>query len=95
MNCTADARSDSCEVWVPTQTPETAHVDIMKRLGLPAEAVKIHTTLLGGGFGRRLFVDYVHEAVELSKASADRCSSSGLARTICATASSIPPRLSS
>ena len=68
MNCTADARSDSCEVWVPTQTPETAHVDIMKRLGLPAEAVKIHTTLLGGGFGRRLFVDYVHEAVELSKA---------------------------
>jgi isoquinoline 1-oxidoreductase beta subunit len=40
----------------------------MKKLGLPSEAIKIHTTLLGGGFGRRLFVDYVHEAVELSKA---------------------------
>ena len=68
MNCTADVRNDSCEVWVPTQTPETAHADIMKSLNLPAAAVKVHTTLLGGGFGRRLFVDYVHEAVELSKA---------------------------
>lgn len=67
MNCTADVRSNSCEVWVPTQTPETAHADIMKMLNLPAEAVMIHTTLVGGGFGRRLFVDYVHEAVELSK----------------------------
>jgi len=68
MNCTADVRSNSCEVWVPSQTPETAHQDSMKMLSLPAEAVKIHTTLLGGGFGRRLFVDYVHEAVELSRA---------------------------
>jgi isoquinoline 1-oxidoreductase beta subunit len=68
MNCIADVRSTSCEVWVPTQTPETAHEDIMKKLGLPSDAIKIHTTLLGGGFGRRLFVDYVHEAVELSKA---------------------------
>jgi isoquinoline 1-oxidoreductase subunit beta len=68
MNCSADVRHDSCEVWVPTQTPETAHEDIQKTLGLSSEAVKIHTTLLGGGFGRRLFVDYVHEAVELSRA---------------------------
>src|SRR5262249_50722670 len=41
--------------------------NIAKTLGLPPEAVKVHTTLLGGGFGRRLFVDYVDEAVELSK----------------------------
>jgi isoquinoline 1-oxidoreductase beta subunit len=68
MNCTADVRHDSCEVWTPTQAPETAYADIMKMLGLPAGAVKVHTTLIGGGFGRRLFVDYVHEAVELSKA---------------------------
>jgi isoquinoline 1-oxidoreductase beta subunit len=67
MNCTTDVRSDSCEIWVPTQTPETAHQNIVKMLGLPPEAVKIHTTLLGGGFGRRLFVDYAEEAVELSK----------------------------
>jgi isoquinoline 1-oxidoreductase subunit beta len=68
MNCTADVRKGSCEVWAPTQTPETAYNDIIKTLGLPPETVKVHTTLLGGGFGRRLFVDYVHEAVELSKA---------------------------
>lgn len=68
MNCTADMRKGSCEVWAPTQTPETAYNDIIKTYGLPPAAVKVHTTLLGGGFGRRLFVDYVHEAVELSKA---------------------------
>jgi isoquinoline 1-oxidoreductase subunit beta len=68
MNCTADMRKDSCEVWAPTQTPETAYDDIIKTYGLPPDSVQVHTTLLGGGFGRRLFVDYVHEAVELSKA---------------------------
>ena len=68
MNCVADVSRDGCEVWAPTQTPETAHDDIAKMLGLPGEAVKVHTTLMGGGFGRRLFVDYVHEAVEISKA---------------------------
>jgi isoquinoline 1-oxidoreductase beta subunit len=36
-------------------------------LGLPPEAVTVHVTLIGGGFGRRLFSDYVHEAVELSR----------------------------
>ena len=68
MNCTADVRGDSCEIWVPTQTPETAFDNITKSLGLPPDKIKVHTTLLGGGFGRRLFVDYADEAVELSKA---------------------------
>lgn len=68
MNCTAAVRRDGCDVWVGTQAPETAQADVSRMLGLPSEAVRIHTTLLGGGFGRRLFVDYVHEAVELSKA---------------------------
>jgi isoquinoline 1-oxidoreductase beta subunit len=68
MNCVADVRNGSCEIWAPTQTPETAQQNAMKTLGLPADAVKVHTTLMGGGFGRRLIVDYVDEAVELSKA---------------------------
>jgi isoquinoline 1-oxidoreductase beta subunit len=68
MNCTADVRPNACEVWAPSQTPETAYDDIQKMLKFPPEAVKVHTTLMGGGFGRRLFVDYVHEAVELSAA---------------------------
>jgi len=68
MNCTADVRPDRCEIWLPSQTPETAHQNIVKNLGLPPDSVQVHTTLLGGGFGRRLFVDYADEAVEVSKA---------------------------
>ncbi len=68
MNCVADVRGDSCEIWLPTQTPQTAFDNIAKSLKLPPNKIKVHTTLLGGGFGRRLFVDYADEAVELSKA---------------------------
>jgi isoquinoline 1-oxidoreductase beta subunit len=68
MNCTAHVRRGSCDIWVPTQTPETAQQDVAKLLGLPPDSVHVNVTLLGGGFGRRLFVDYVPEAVELSKA---------------------------
>ncbi|HSS21286.1 MAG TPA: molybdopterin cofactor-binding domain-containing protein [Pyrinomonadaceae bacterium] len=68
LNCIADVRKDSCEIWVPTQTPDTAHQDIQKQLGFPADRVSIHTTLLGGAFGRRLFNDFIQEAVELSQA---------------------------
>jgi len=68
MNCTADVRSDSCEIWVPTQAPEVAQENTAKQLGLPKDSVKVNVTLTGGAFGRRLFVDYVPEAVEISKA---------------------------
>jgi isoquinoline 1-oxidoreductase beta subunit len=68
MNCVADVRPNSCEIWVPTQCPEVALAETAKMLGLPEQAVKIHITLLGGGFGRRLFADYVPEAVEISRA---------------------------
>jgi isoquinoline 1-oxidoreductase beta subunit len=68
MNCTAHVQLGSCDVWVPTQAPETAQQHVSEALGLPPDAVHIHTTLLGGGFGRRLGVDYVDEAVEISKA---------------------------
>jgi isoquinoline 1-oxidoreductase subunit beta len=68
MNCVADVHSDSCEIWVPTQAPEIALSSTAKMLGLPEDSVKVHITLLGGGFGRRLFADYVPEAVELSRA---------------------------
>jgi isoquinoline 1-oxidoreductase beta subunit len=68
MNCVADVRKDSCEIWAPTQCPEVAQAETAKMLGLPEDAVKVHITLLGGGFGRRLFADYVPEAVEVSRA---------------------------
>jgi isoquinoline 1-oxidoreductase beta subunit len=68
MNCTADVHGTSCEIWVPTQAPEAAQQEAAKLLGMPTDAVKVNVTMLGGGFGRRLQVDYVLEAVEISKA---------------------------
>jgi isoquinoline 1-oxidoreductase beta subunit len=68
MNCVADVRKDSCEIWAPTQCPEVVLSETAKMLGLPEDSVKVHITLLGGGFGRRLFADYVPEAVEVSRA---------------------------
>ncbi len=68
MNCTADVRAGSCEIWAPTQAPEASQQETAKLLGIPAEAVQVNVTMLGGGFGRRLQVDYVLEAVEVAKA---------------------------
>jgi isoquinoline 1-oxidoreductase beta subunit len=68
MNCTADVRADGCDVWVPTQAQTAAQEAAAGAAGIPARSVRIHTTFLGGGFGRRLENDYVREAVEISKA---------------------------
>jgi isoquinoline 1-oxidoreductase beta subunit len=71
MNCTAHVRKDSCEVWVGTQNQTGTQRTAMRISGLPQEAVKVNTMLLGGGFGRRGGQDFVADAVETSKA-ADR-----------------------
>jgi len=68
MNCTAHVRADGCDVWAPTQNQTRAQEVAAEAAGLPKEKVRIHTTLLGGGFGRRLESDFVVEAVRLSKA---------------------------
>ncbi|MBD5654134.1 MAG: xanthine dehydrogenase family protein molybdopterin-binding subunit [Candidatus Eremiobacteraeota bacterium] len=68
MNATADVRDDFVEVWAPTQVQTRSKSAAMKITGLPGDKVKIHTTFLGGGFGRRLDADYVVDAVEISKA---------------------------
>jgi len=68
MNCTADVRADSAEIWAPTQTDVRTIDQVKKVTGLPAEAIKLHPIMMGGGFGRRLFADYAAEAAEVSKA---------------------------
>jgi isoquinoline 1-oxidoreductase subunit beta len=68
MNTTADVRADRCEVWTPTQVQTRALAAAAQGSGLQPKQCIIHTTLLGGGFGRRLEADYVLEAVEVSKA---------------------------
>jgi isoquinoline 1-oxidoreductase subunit beta len=68
QNCTADVKADGCDVYVPTQVQAAAQAASAKAAGLDASKVRIHTTLLGGGFGRRLEVDFIPAAVEASKA---------------------------
>ncbi len=69
MNCTAHVRGDgTCDVWGPTQNQTRAQEVAAEAAGVPKEKVRIHTTLLGGGFGRRLESDFVAEAVRISKA---------------------------
>lgn len=67
-NCVADVRKDSCEIWAPTQAPDTIREQVAARFGIPPERVRVHVTLLGGAFGRRLGIDYALEAAETSKA---------------------------
>ena len=67
MTCTAHVRPDGCEVWAPTQNQSDAQRVAAELTGLPNEKVLIHTTFLGGGFGRRLEPDFVSEAVRVSK----------------------------
>jgi isoquinoline 1-oxidoreductase beta subunit len=72
MNCAAWVEADKCTVWAPTQFQSGAGIGAQGiaavLTGLPAEAVTVHTTLLGGGFGRRFELDFIVDAVEVSKA---------------------------
>src|SRR5262249_12050497 len=69
MNCTARVDASGCDVWAPTQGQELAQRAVTKLLGLPNDKVRIHRTLLGGGFGRRLIPDFIVQAVTIAKAS--------------------------
>jgi isoquinoline 1-oxidoreductase beta subunit len=68
MSAVADVRPGACEVWAGTQNPNGAQEAVAKALGIPAAAVTINVTLLGGGFGRRGRSDFVLDAVEASRA---------------------------
>jgi isoquinoline 1-oxidoreductase beta subunit len=70
LNCVVDLKDDSCEIWTGTQFETVDRANAAKVVGLPPEKVKIHTTLLGGGFGRRAnpSSDFVVEAMQVAKA---------------------------
>lgn len=68
MNCAADVRADGCDIYAPTQFQTFVQMTGAKIAGLKPEQVRVHTTYLGGGFGRRSEMDFVTEAVEISKA---------------------------
>lgn len=67
MNCTAFVKDGKCEIWAPTQAPEEAQRKAAKLLGISPDEVTVRVMLMGGGFGRRLYTDYVQEAVEIAK----------------------------
>lgn len=68
MNCTAHWKDEkTLEVWASTQVPGDVMETLRGRFGLKEENVTIHTCFNGGGFGRRLAVDFITEAVDLAK----------------------------
>jgi isoquinoline 1-oxidoreductase subunit beta len=70
LNCVVDLRENSCEIWTGTQFQTVDRMAAAAVAGLKPEQVQIHTTLLGGGFGRRAnpASDFIVEAVAVAKA---------------------------
>jgi len=66
MNATALVKDGRCEVWAGNQAPTLATWFAAKAAGLPSESVTVHTPYLGGGFGRRVEVDVIVEAVAIA-----------------------------
>lgn len=68
MNCLASfTDGNKLEIWTSTQVPGSIMNEFSRTYGVPQENLKINMFFNGGGFGRRLYPDYVHEAVQLSK----------------------------
>ncbi len=68
MNCTARVTDTAAELWVPSQFGSRMQGRVARFLKLPVDAVTVHVTFLGGGFGRRAYADFVMDAVEIARA---------------------------
>jgi len=68
QNAIVSVTDTDCTVWAPNQGPDVAQDAVAAVLGRPRDSVKINNTWLGGGFGRRITVDYITEAAEISAA---------------------------
>ncbi len=68
MNCTARVRADGkgMEIWAPTQAPDMGRIAAARVTDFSPDEIVVHTTFLGGGFGRRLTQDYIGEAAEIA-----------------------------
>jgi isoquinoline 1-oxidoreductase beta subunit len=71
MNCIAQVRGDKLEIWTSTQVPSTitgsGANDLHKHVGFAPENIQLHAKFIGGGFGRRLNIDYIIEAVNIAR----------------------------
>ena len=66
MNATAWYRDGGMDVWAPTQAPDLGRIAAARHTDLSPGKITIHTTFLGGGFGRRLTQDYIEEAAAVA-----------------------------
>ena len=67
MNITVYARGGDAEVWAPTQSPDWVQGTVAQVLGLKPDKVIVHTTYMGGGFGRRYMADFPAEGAQIAK----------------------------
>ncbi|MBN8888517.1 MAG: xanthine dehydrogenase family protein molybdopterin-binding subunit [Rudaea sp.] len=68
MNCLALVSDAGCDIWTSTQFPQGAQGAAAARSGVPAAKVRIFPQFIGGGFGRRLDVDFIGQAAAIAKA---------------------------
>jgi isoquinoline 1-oxidoreductase subunit beta len=68
MNCTARVTDDRCEIWGPIQGQKMVQLEVAGALKMAPEKISVNRTLLGGGFGRRLYGDFAQHAALLSRA---------------------------
>ena len=66
MNITVHLQGDRCEVWSPSQCADMSRTVIAKELQLPESAITVHTTFMGGGFGRRYQYDFQTEVAQIA-----------------------------
>jgi len=66
MNCTVRIEKGRCEIWVPTQFASGVRELARSMTKLPITSVDVYTTMIGCGFGRRIYLDFVAEAVEIA-----------------------------
>lgn len=67
MNCTVQFKDGAATIWASTQVPDLARAAAAKALGIASSKVTVQVQLLGGGFGRRLDVDFIGQAAAIAK----------------------------
>ncbi len=67
QNCTAHFTNGALEIWAPAQLPESGRQLVARTLGMEPDAITVHITRSGGGFGRRLYNDFMVEAAWIAR----------------------------
>ena len=68
LNCTVRITTAGCEIWAPTQAPNSVLATAIKLTGLPAGKIQIYPTFMGGGLGRKFEQDYIAQAIRTAMA---------------------------